>query len=60
MKRLKSLFAKCDKDGCRRYGKRCIVCLAVLNNTPFGFLGEHLFWEKIPYLWYLPAFLGIH
>jgi hypothetical protein len=36
------------------------VGFSLVNNTPFGFLGEHLFWEKVPYMWYLPSILGIH
>lgn len=51
---------KCSRKNCKKYGMRCLVCLAFFNNTPLGFLGEHLFWEKIPYLWWLPSTLGIH
>lgn len=50
--------SRCRK--CFRIGRRCLLCLAIFNNTPLGFLSEHLFWEKVPYLWAIPQFLGIH
>lgn len=53
-------MSECTKQKCKRWCVRCFVAAAFFNNTPLGFLGEHLFWEKIPYFWYLPAMLGIH
>lgn len=50
----------CTKSGCKRFGKTCLGGFLIFNNTPFGFLGEHMFWEKIPYMWHIPQFLGIH
>lgn len=51
---------KCTKENCKKWCFRCITGLAIFNNTPFGFLGEHMFWEKIPYMWHIPQALGIH
>lgn len=51
---------RCSKEQCKRWSLRCLVICAMVNNTPIGFLGEHLFWEKVPFMWYLPRALGIH
>lgn len=39
---------------------RCLVAAAFINNTPVGFLAEHTFWEKVPYVRLIPLLLGIH
>lgn len=46
----------CVAKGC----KRCLIAAAVLNNTPLGFLSEHMLWEKVPYISLIPQALGLH
>lgn len=51
---------RCSKKKCIRYAKICCVWAAIFNNTPLGFLSEHLFWEKLPFVSAIPRVLGIH